>query len=140
MSNILKQYTKFIFPFQYEKDEVDPLSAQLENKKGNKQNIFEPFSVPAESLRDGLELMLNADNQKSKIADCYQLNINCRKHFLLPAKKTETLTFHARQEDAAPLDVAISEVRIYLFESQVGFVEVECEYKTSIIDDYISHK
>lgn len=136
MSNILKQYTKFIFPFQYKKDSVDLKSVQIENKKGVKQNVFEPFSVHTESLRDGLELMLNKDGGKSKIADCYRLNVNCRKHFHLPSKKTEPLTFCMRQAGES-FDIRISEVQIYLFESQVGFIEVECEYLASDIDTYM---
>ena len=137
MSNILKQYTKFIFPFQYEKDAVDLKGVQIENKKGVKQNVFEPISIHTESLRDGLDLMLSKDGGKSRIADCYRLNVNCRKHFSLPPKKTDTLTFCMRQAGAESFDVRISELQIYLFESQVGFIEVECEYLASEIDTYM---
>lgn len=137
MPNVLKQYTKFIFPFQFEKEGVDPKGAQLENSKGVKQSIFEPFSVHTESLREGLDLMLSAEGGKSKIADCYALNINCRKHFLLPPKKTEVLSFVNRQSEGASFDVAISEIKVYLFESHIGFVEVECEYSSRTIESYL---
>ena len=138
MPNILKQYTKFVFPFQYEQGLVSPQKAKIENKKGVKLDVFEPFSVRTESLREGIELLLSQDGGKTKIADCYRLNINCRRSFLLPPKKNETLDFVDRQTDSSASKVAITDVKVYLFESSVGFFEVEVEYSAKEIPEYIS--
>lgn len=137
MSNILKQYTKFIFPFQYEKEKIDVALAQIEGNKANKLNVFEPFTISTESLRDGLELLLDENGGKSKIADCYQLNVNCRKYFSLPSKRTEPLTFLTRQNNDENFEVLLTDIRLYLFESLIGFVEVECEYAHDTVDAYL---
>lgn len=138
MPKIVKQYTKFILPFQYNKDLVAPQSAQIENKKGTKFNIFERFSQKCEYLREGLDLMLNENGGVSSIAECYKLNINCRKSFCLPPKKNEPLDFVMRQADSEAIKVAITEVKIYFFESQTGLAEIECEFDTQSIDEYFN--
>ena len=136
MPNIVKQYTKFIFPFQYDRNLVSPQAAQIENKKGAKFNLFERFSQKCELLRDGLDLLLSENGGTSSIAECYKMNINCRKNFLLPPKKNEMLDFVTRQSDGNALKVAITELKLYFFESQTGFVEVECEFGTKTLEEY----
>lgn len=136
MAKIVKQFTKFIFPFTYEKDLVAPKKALATTKKGAEISIFEPFSQGAESLRDGLDALLSMDGGASKIADCYKLNINCRRGFNLPPRKNEQLSFVSRQSDEE-MKVAITELKLYFFESSVGFAELECEYESHSLDDYI---
>ncbi len=138
MAEIVKQFTKFVFPFEFERDGVVPTQAQTENKKGERIPVFELFSQPCESLREGLEGMLSKEGGTAKIADCYQLNINCRKLFDLPARKTDRLDFVGRQAGVAPMPVAISEVKLYFFESGVGFAELECEYQSKDLDEYLN--
>lgn len=136
MPNIIKQYTKFIFPFRFNKELVAPGKAEMENKKGVKMKIFEPFTQRAESLREGLDSLLAENGGTAKIADCYQLNINCRKEFCLPPRKNEYIEFISRQSDGESLKVALPEVKLYFFESQVGFAELEFEYESKSLDDY----
>lgn len=137
MPKIIKQFTKFVFPFKFDAEKMAPESAVIENKKGAKLNVFEKFSQKTESLREGLDLMLDENGGSAKIADCYKLNINCRKYFSLPPKKEEPLEFTSRQSGASSMQVAITELKLYLFESQVGFAEIECEYKSDSIEDYL---
>ncbi len=136
MAKIVKQYTKFIFPFTYEKELVAPKKAVATTKKGVEIGIFEPFSQSTESLRDGLDALLSQDGGASKIADCYRLNINCRRDFNLPPRKNEQLSFISRQSDVE-MKVAITDLKLYFFESSVGFAELECEYESDSLDDYI---
>ena len=136
MAKIVKQYTKFIFPFTYEKEHVAPGKAILMSKKGAQISIFEPFSQSTEALRDGLDALLSQEGGASKIADCYRLNINCRRDFNLPPRKNEQLSFISRQSDEV-MKVAITDLKLYFFESSVGFAELECEYESDSLDEYI---
>ncbi len=138
MAKIVKQFTKFIFPFSYDKEVVRPEKTVFLNKKGVETRVFLPCSVIPESLRDGLELLLSEEGGCTKIADCYELNIQARKRFFLPPRKEEYLDFYCRQAGADPLRVAIQEIRLYLFESSVGFVELECSYESDSLDDYLN--
>ncbi len=137
MPKIVKHFTKFVFPFKFDAEKIAPDRAVIENKKGGRLNVFERFSQKTESLREGLDMMLNEDGGSAKIADCYKLNINCRKYFSLPPKKEAFLQFTSRQAGASTMQVAITDLKLYLFESQVGFAEIECEYKSDSIDDYL---
>lgn len=138
MAKIVKQFTKFIFPFQFDKEQIIPRTAQTQNKKGVFFNVFEQFTQPTESLREGLELLLSERGGKSKIGECYKLSINCRKEFSLPPRKEELLSFVYRQSGGDVAKVAITEVKFYFFESQIGFAEVECAYESDDIDEYIA--
>ena len=138
MSKIIKQFTKFIFPFHFVPSQISPESAQSVSKKGAILNVWEPYTQSCESLREGLELLLDKDSGATKIADCYQLNINCRRAFDLPARKTDRLEFHARQAGSEPLKVSLPEVKVYFFESRVGFVELEFVYESDSLDDYLN--
>ena len=137
MAKIIKQYTKFIFPFNFDKNLLRPSEVVIENKKGVKQNVFERFSQPAESLRSGLEALLSKDGGSAKIADLYKLNVNVRREFNLPPKKGESLDFNCRQAGVESKKVSITEIKLYLFETEVGFLELECEYKTEELDEYL---
>ena len=137
MPKIVKQFTKFVFPFKFDPEKIAPELATVENKKGTKFNVFERFSQKTESLREGLDMMLHEDGGSAKIADCYKLNINCRRYFSLPARKEEPLDFTGRQAGASTLSVAITELKLYFFESRIGFAEIECEYASEAIDEYL---
>ncbi len=137
MPKIVKQFTKFVFPFKFDAKKVAPGRAVIENKKGGQFNVFEKFSQKTESLREGLDMMLDENGGSAKIADCYKLNINCRRYFSLPPKKDSAIEFKSRQSGSQVLQVAITEIKIYLFESQVGFAEIECEYKSDSISEYL---
>ena len=137
MPKIVRQFTKFIFPFKFDAEKIAPASATVENKKGVKLEVFEKFSLKTEALREGLELMLDEGGGSAKIADCYKLNINCRRYFSLPPRKETALEFTSRKADASSMQVAITDLKLYFFESQVGFAEIECEYESDSIDDYL---
>ncbi len=137
MAKINKQFTKFIFPFQYDKAILKPQDVRMQSNKGKELCVFEAFTQSADSLREGLELLMDKDGGSTKIADCYSLNVNCRAKFSLPARKGEYLDFVYRQSGSDPARVAITEVNLYLFESEVGFAELECEYETDSVEKYI---
>lgn len=135
MPNITRQFTKFIFPFYFDGDTVHPERVTVSTKKGTLP-VFERFSVATESLREGLDLMLSSEGGSAKVADCYRLNVNCRRYFSLPPRKTDWMLFY-RRSDTTPLRIALTELKLYLFESGVGYAELECEYESRKISDYI---
>ncbi len=136
MPTITRQFTRFIFPFQFEAEKLNPGQVTMATKKGEAP-VFERFSVATESLREGLDMMLSSEGGTAKIADCYRLNVNCRRYLSLPARKTDMLDFYSRAGDGVPQHVAITDLKLYLFESCVGFVELECEYESRALADYI---
>ncbi len=136
MSHIIKQFTKILFPFSYNPLDIKIKEAFYENSKGKKFPVFLPFSLTGEYLRDGLNLLLNENGQTAKIANCYALNINCRSYFCLPSQKAGTISFMTRMAPEAPYSISLQELRIYLFESGVGFLELEFCYQTASLQDY----
>jgi len=63
------------------------------------------------------------------------LNINCRSALGLPRQKGDVLTFVYRNNNHKK--ITIIDVRLYLFESEVGFAEITCEYQSHSTTDYI---
>ena len=137
-NKIVKQFTKFVFPFRYDASQTDVASQCYVSDKGAEVKLFAQFSQGARELRQGLADLLSIDGGNSKIADCFEINYNARSHFGLPRRQDETMRFYARAKDKTYYDVAILRVALYLFESEVGFVELETEYKSSDITDYIN--
>lgn len=136
MPTITRQFTKFIFPFQFEEGRLNPAQVKMATKKGEAE-VFERFSVATESLREGLDMMLSSEGGTAKVADCYRLNVNCRRHFSLPPRKTDALDFYTRAGGDTPQRVAITDLKLYLFESRVGYAELECEYESRSLEDYV---
>lgn len=134
--NVVNQFTKIIFPFRYEKKTVMPSLATVKNKSGDSVPLFEATSIGATNLRSGLDLLLDKNGGSANICECYRLDPNRRKHFDLPPHITEAIPFEPRQEKRA-FNVAITDVRIFLFESLVGAVEVEFAYPDCTIDDFV---
>lgn len=134
MASLIKQFTKFTFPFKYDKDKIDATAPKIVGKNGER-GVFVPFSLNTEGLRDGLDALLSENGGSSKIAECYRLDANARSYFELPKRKDEPLEFYSRQ--GGPFSVAITELSLFLFESGVGVLEFECEYKSDSLDDYV---
>ena len=138
MAIIENKFTKFVFPFRYEKGQIDPTLPKCQGKHGDR-DVFEAVSMRSEELRDGLDSLLSIDGGSAKIADCYRLDANSRSYFNLPNRKTDYLELHSRQsKDDKTYRVAVSDVCVYLFESGVGILEIECTYESDDVEDYIN--
>ncbi len=135
MAKIIKQFTKVIFPFSFEPADIRIQDAVYENKKGKKFQKFLPFSLRGEYLRDGLDQLLSEEGGTAKIADCYKLNIDCRSALGLPSQKGGNLQFFTRS-NPQPYSVTLQEICLYLFESNVGFLEFEFRCNTERLEDY----
>lgn len=129
---IVKQFTKFIFPFTYDKDSIDVDRAR--NRKDHR--IFQPTAVKGFNLREGLDELLDCGGGSTKIADCYRLDPNCRKHYDLPSNKGKPMEFFCRNSRDHSDSVSVEDIYLYLFESGVGFVDVECEYPACTLLSY----
>ena len=125
---IKRQFTRFIYPFRYSREGTKLGEVMHTTSKGKQISVFEPFTQQTHGLRSGLAELLDKDGDNTRIAECYKLNINCRESFGLPSKQTVTMDFHtrAKKEDNV-YRVKINDVKLYLFESEVGFIDVECE-------------
>ena len=138
MAVIEKQYTKFIFPFRFQPGQVDPTKARHRGSR-NEIEVFEPFSQTAQYLREGLDRLLVQDGGSARIAECFRVCYAARKYFDLPNRQDGLVQFYCRQaEDARAYNVQITDLRVFLFESGVGVLEIECKYQERDIDAYIN--
>jgi hypothetical protein len=137
---LVKQFTKFIYPFWFgvsNKDNVNLDKYTYTTPKGKDCNIFERIDQKSTELRDGLDDLLCIDGGSAKIADCYKVNQTCRKLFNLPKRPIDYVSFYIRPTgEEVKYDVAITDVKVYIFESGVGLIEIDCEYKSDNLDDY----
>ena len=137
---ICKHLVKVLFPFCYnvnKDNQLDELRFKDENEK--EKILFQRFALKQTDLRQGLPEVFAADDNSSQIVKCYRIDGNNRAHFDLPRRKDEQLKFYCRAANLTEAyNVAIPEVNLYLFESGVGLVELECVYQSSDITDYIN--
>lgn len=135
---ILKHFTKFILPFKFSKPTKELDSFFAESRKGKRKYIFHKASQNSFNLRQGLDEMLLVDGGNTKIADIFELNNECRNIFELPKRSRDALSFYCRGEkDNIKYQVYLSTVRLFLFESGVGFFETEISYESDRIDSFI---
>ncbi len=136
-ARIIKQFTKVIFPFRYNRKATNLGDLVLTDAGDRERRPFVPFGPKSEMLRKGIDDLLSLNGGSAKIADCYELAYECRSLFGLPLREVDPLIFTTRCSDNPEYKVTIEGVRLYLFESNVGFVEVQFGYDSDKIEDYI---
>ena len=135
---IVKQFTKFIYPFKYEKDDPqNRIEITETTSKGNVMPVWERCGIDGHELREGISDFFSKteDECSARIAHCYSLKY--RVALGLPNNEQDRLTFVSRVNRECGYKVKITDVRLYLFESEVGFGEITCEYESSSVVDYI---
>ncbi|MCL2861597.1 MAG: hypothetical protein FWE22_04205 [Firmicutes bacterium] len=137
---LVKHFTKFVYPFRFTKnDKASRLNEAITSGKGTEMKLFLSTGIDGSELRGGVSEYYSdkEDECSSRIAKCYRLNDQCRRHFNLPQRAIDFLIFTARG-DNAQYKIQLTDVRIFLFETGVGFLEVECVYpEGSTINDYL---
>lgn len=135
---IIRQFTDIIFPFHYDMDNVRISKASYTNAKGKNISLFEQFSQESHQLRRGLAELMEMEGGSAKIANCYRMSYNARAYFGLPRRADTPLEFtiHTKAE-GRDCPVCISEIKVYLFESGVGLLDLEYTYLSGLIEDYI---
>lgn len=131
---IVRQFTKFLFPFRFSRKDTALCNMAADSE--NSPAPFVRFRPKSEGLRKGIDEML-CDSGSAKIADCFELPDTKRTLFNLPHRAVDKITFRTRYKDNPLYNVTVGDVRLYLFESEVGFVEVEFGYCSDRIEDYI---
>lgn len=136
---ICKHFVKVLFPFQYTKEADCRLeNITITNAKGKEKPLFERFGFDGVELRKGVQELFSEKDNTARIVDCYSLAYDARTFMNLPRRKEEPLQFSTRDHKGEdPYAVSIREVSLYLFESEVGFFELECGFESSEIADYI---
>lgn len=133
-----KHFVKVLFPFQYDKTQpirLDTLTRQT--GKGNEHPVFVKKGFENADLRKGLSDLFSTRENKSKIMTWYQVKDESRTVFGLPKGKQEYVDFYCRANKAEPCcQVAIEEENLYLFESGIGFVELEIRYRETDVSGY----
>ncbi len=135
-SKIIKQFTKFLFPFRYSLKDTALCKLTADNENNGLDHPFVRFHPKSEGLRMGIGEML-CGNSSAKIADCFELPAIKRTLFNLPHRAVDTISFHTRYKGNSFYNVTVENVRLYFFESEVGFVEVEFGYCSDKLEDYV---
>lgn len=126
-AKIKKQFTKFLYPFHYDAKITDLDGVTTAGRNGD-LSVFVAFSQQSEQLRGGLAELLSMDGGSAQICKCYKVNDAARSLFSLPKRASEPVKLHIRQDKADEShEIRITDLKIYLFESEVGFAEVEIE-------------
>lgn len=132
-----KHFTKFIYPFYFDSQSTNLESATVEGRNGQLQ-VFTLFSQNSELLRSGIEGLMTSAGGSSRACMCYKLNNAVRSRFSLPRRESEVIKLHMRSDkDDEGHGVRITDVNVYLFESEVGFVEAEAEFVTEKLEELI---
>ncbi len=138
-NNIVRQFTKFIYPFKYKNNDPSRRLDETQlSSKGSVMRLWERCGIDGSDLREGIsEFFSDMEGECSaRIADCYKINANCRTVLNLPKKPSDILQFSHRNRKES-FSVAITDARLYMFESEVGFAEFTCEYKSTDFSDYV---
>ncbi len=135
-SKIVCHFTKFLVPFRFVAKDLSLRKNGYYNRSGRELPVFQQFSQPSYELRQGLSELLSENGGSTTIAKCYELTYEAREYFGLPRRLDGKLIFRHRGGQEG-VEVSITGVRIYLFESGVGFAEVEFQYHSERIDDCI---
>lgn len=137
---VVKHFVKVIFPFQYNQKEefdLDEIHCSLNGEKTYK--VFQKIGFESVELRRGLSDLFTKEEHKSRIMTAYRVDKIVRGYFDLPQKPTGTIEFYSRaKERTIPYCVELSDMSLYLFESGVGFVEVELRSKSNDLTEQIS--
>lgn len=135
---IIQQFTDTIFPFHYDIDSVRISEASYKNAKGKNIFLFEQFSQESHQLRGGLAELMEIEGGSAKIANCYRMTYNARAYFGLPRRADTPLEFSIHTKaDGKKCPVYISDIKVYLFESGVGLLDLEYTYLSDLVEDYI---
>lgn len=136
---ILKHFVKVLLPFRYDvKGDCRLEQITVRTKREKEKHLFQKFGFEKVDMRNGLPEVFSSVENTSSIVKCYRVDSNSRKDFGLPERGTGRLGFHCRSKDVTEIyNVAITDVSLYLFESGVGFVELECNYESDDVAAYI---
>lgn len=140
MALICKNFVKVLFPFRYEKEIINhPEEITVINDKGKEKRLFVSFEFEGADLRNGVQELFAGAENTAKIMASYRVEYDARACIGLPRRKEEFLSFYTRERKGKdPYAVAIGEIGLYLFESEVGFIEMECCFDSPDVSDYIS--
>jgi len=137
---VIKHFVKVIFPFLYDKKSAAGVGEVIvSTKKGIQYKLFQSIGFEHIELRKGLTDLFSSEENKSKIMYGYRIDKNMREQVGLPKKVTESISFFCRAKECSePYEVEIVDVVLYLFESEIGFVEVEFKHHTDEMEKIIS--
>lgn len=135
---IIRQFTDIIFPFHYDTKGVRISKASYINAKGKEIPLFEQFSQESHQLRRGLAELMEMEGGSAKIVNCYRMTYGARAYFGLPRRADVPLELTIRTKtEGRNCPVCISGIRVYLFESGVGLLDLEYTYLSERMEDYI---
>ncbi len=133
MSKILKQFSKLLIPFVCRADAPQQLTALLD---ANGKHVWEEKNFATNHLFDYI-IAKQGNSQQAILRSLYLAN-GSRAQFGLPNANTSVNLSVRANQSGRPLAIKLREVALHLFETQIGFLEFEWEYRSDDADDYIN--
>lgn len=131
MAKIIKQFSKQIIPFSYRLENLDKLCKTT--CEGGKE-IWEAKRFHTNHLFDYINAKQETED-KQGILKAVTVTDGARKFLGLPNANTE-IRLTARGNQSGPISIKLKGVSLYLFETRVGFVDLDFEYSTESIGEY----
>ena len=121
-------------------------------KNGKERHPFIKSELVPTDLVGGLEDMMQNDNEylrifksndeelsedydSSTVADIYDINADDREYFYLDRKPNALYKYSFKENGIAKsVNISIPEIKVFLFESYAGFLEIEFNYEDNAID------
>jgi len=138
--SIIKHFVKVLIPFQFNQSEKEILdNTTVITGKGKVHSLFNKIGFETIELRKGLSDLFSEKKNKSQIMISYQLDGNVRRIVGLPKKKNGKVFFCCRdKERVEPYTIEIDDLNVYMFESGVGYAEMEFNYCSCREEDIIN--
>ena len=124
MAKILKQLSKQLIPFTYKLNDIDNGKAIWEKKVFTTNHLFDYINAKQTDGKQGIMTALT-------VAD------GARKYLGIPNANTE-IRLKVRGKQSEPIVIKLKSVSLYLFETKVGFVDLDFEYSSDKTDDYVN--
>lgn len=132
MAKILKQLSKQLIPFTYKLNDIDAFCGKTAD---NGKAIWEKKVFTTNHLFD----YINAKQTDGKQGIMTALTVadGARKYLGIPNANTE-IRLKVRGKQSEPIVIKLKSVSLYLFETKVGFVDLDFEYSSDKTDDYVN--
>ncbi len=135
MANVINGYNKLLIPFQFVGNSYKNITQQVVIKNGKSISKWELYNHRLSHVFPSVANILD-DGDDDNIGLTVRLNTVLRGNFGLPNKPAARLCIDSPQLDSSVAhEISISNIFLHMFETRVGFVEIEIEHYSKDIDD-----
>ena len=135
MATILKQFSKEIIPFAYKLADKQKF-VNIKTKDG-KHNVWQTKSFNTNHLFEYINQKQDVNSDQC-IVTALSLNDGARTYFDLPGANSTVMLNVRGNQSSKQLAIKLKGVSLYLFETNVAFLELDWEYVDTNATDYLN--